>query len=55
MTRPDGEGPEDVEASRARIAIEHGKPEHQFRAGPDGKDPRDEKTRTDELPEEDSE
>ena len=50
---PEGEGPPDIAASKARLAVEHDKPEHKFRPGQDGKDPRDERTRTDPIPKED--
>jgi hypothetical protein len=47
---PDGEGPVDPQKARGRVAAFHDKPEHAFRPGPDGKDPRDEQTREDPIP-----
>jgi hypothetical protein len=45
----DGEGPVLPEEARERVKGFHDKPEHKFHPGPDGKDPRDERTRGDSL------
>lgn len=47
--RDDGEGPVTPEGARGRVAAFHDKPEHKLKPGKDGKDPRDERTRS-ELP-----
>lgn len=51
MTHEPGEGPPDVVAARARVKAMHDKPQHKYRPDHTGKDPRDEQTRNDPLPE----
>lgn len=50
MSYPHGEGPKLPPGQAKKLAdalLE--RPEHKFKPGPDGKDPRDEKTREDDL------
>lgn len=50
MSRPDGEGPKIPPGQAKKLADALlAKPEHKFKSGPDGKDPRDEQTREDDL------
>jgi hypothetical protein len=50
MSYPDGEGPKMSRGQAKKLADAIlGKPEHKFRPGLDGKDPRDEHTRDDDL------
>ena len=50
MSHPDGEGPKIPPGQAKKMAEEIlNRPEHKFKPGPDGKDPRDERTREDNL------
>lgn len=50
MSHPHGEGPRTPPGQAKKLADDLlAKPEHKFKPGPDGKDPRDEQTRTDDL------
>jgi hypothetical protein len=50
MSHPDGEGPKTPRGQAKKLAEQVlKKPEYKFKPGPDGKDPRDEQTREDDL------